>query len=264
MADDNVLLEQSDGVAVITLNRPDLLNAMTRDMFETVRGYVQELGEDPEVRVVILTGSGRGFCSGVDVSGHDFSSNDGRRPLAHKPPDTPGLLRVLPKPTIAAVNGVAVGAGLGLALACDIRIASEEARFSTMFARIGLPALDGVGWLLPRVVGPSKAMELLYSGEMINAVEAERIGLVSSVTASDDLMDRSMAMATLFAQNAPFGVATSKYLVRESLTRGYEDYMNVQYAASLDNRIFAAHDIQEAAQARKEKRSPIFRGVGQV
>ena len=261
MVDSDVLFETKNRVGIITLNRPQVHNAMTRDMFDRLRELCHEVNDAPEVRALIVTGAGRGFCSGVDVSNHDFSSNQERRPMLFAREDTAGVLQGISKPTIAAVNGAAVGAGLGLALACDIRVASTEARFSALFARLGLPALDGVGWLLPRLVGSAKALELLYSGEMVGAEEAERIGLVSYVTPAEGLMDRALELAGKFTGSAPFALALSKHLVREALNRPYDDYRTVQYASSLDNRVFAAHDIQEAARARREKRDADFQGV---
>lgn len=262
MPTENVLFEKKDHVAIITLNRPEVLNAMTSDMFSALRSIGSEVDEDDHVRAIVLTGSGRGFCSGVDVGGdRDFSSSAGRRPTFGAGDDFVSHLRNIKKPTIAAVNGAAVGAGFSLALACDIRLASEQARFSAIFTSIGIPALDGTAWMLPRIVGQAKALELIYSSEIIGADEAERIGLVTYVTPPEKLLDRSLELATKFARNPPLAVQLSKSLVRQGLGIPYEAYQPHQANASLNNRTFAAHDIQEAARARQEKREPRFRGL---
>ena len=191
MPSNEVLVELKDRVATITLNRPDVLNAVHREMFEVIRAAALDLDDDPDVGAIILTGAGRGFCSGVDVSGHDFGSSVDRTPTIYAYEGGPAAIYNIRKPTIAAVGGPAVGVGMGMALACDIRIASEDARFTTGLARVGLPAVDGLGWTLPRLVGEAKALELIYTADMIGAEEAERIGLVSYVTPRGELAERA-------------------------------------------------------------------------
>ena len=261
MPSNEVLVEIKDRVATITLNRPDVLNAVHREMFEEIRGAALDLDDDPDVGAIILTGAGRGFCSGVDVSGHDFGSSVDRTPAVYAYEGGPAAIYNIRKPTIAAVGGPAVGVGMGMALACDIRIASEDARFTTGLARVGLPAVDGLGWTLPRLVGEAKALELIYTADMIGAEEAERIGLVSYVTPRGELAERAFDLARRFAEGPPFASYLSKFLVRKGATLDFEHYLPHEYAASLNNRFFASHDITEAAQARKEKRKPAFRGT---
>ena len=261
MPSNEVLVEIRDRVATITLNRPDVLNAVHREMFEVIRAAALDLDDDPEVGAIILTGAGRGFCSGVDVSGHDFGSSVDRTPTIYAYEGGPAAIYNIRKPTIAAVGGPAVGVGMGMALACDIRIASEDARFTTGLARVGLPAVDGLGWTLPRLVGEAKALELIYTADMIGAEEAERIGLVSYVTPRDELAERAFNLARRFAEGPPFASYLSKFLVRKGANLEFEQYLPHEYAASLNNRFFAGHDITEAAQARKEKRKPAFRGT---
>ena len=261
MPSNEVLVEIRDRVATITLNRPDVLNAVHREMFEEIRGAALDLDDDPDVGAIILTGAGRGFCSGVDVSGHDFGSSVDRTPTVYAYEGGPAAIYNIRKPTIAAVGGPAVGVGMGMALACDIRIASEDARFTTGLARVGLPAVDGLGWTLPRLVGEAKALELIYTADMIGAGEAERIGLVSYVTPRGELAERAFHLARRFAEGPPFASYLSKFLVRKGANLDFEHYLPHEYAASLNNRFFAGHDITEAAQARKEKRKPAFRGT---
>ena len=261
MPSNEVLVEIRDRVATITLNRPDVLNAVHREMFEEIRGAALDLDDDPDVGAIILTGAGRGFCSGVDVSGHDFGSSVDRTPTIYAYEGGPAAIYNIRKPTIAAVGGPAVGVGMGMALACDIRIASEDARFTTGLARVGLPAVDGLGWTLPRLVGEAKALELIYTADMIGAEEAERIGLVSYVTPRGELAERAFDLARRFAEGPPFASYLSKFLVRKGANLDFEHYLPHEYAASLNNRFFAGHDITEAAQARKEKRKPAFRGT---
>ena len=261
MPSNEVLVELKDRVATITLNRPDVLNAVHREMFEVIRAAALDLDDDPEVGAIILTGAGRGFCSGVDVSGHDFGSSVDRTPTIYAYEGGPAAIYNIRKPTIAAVGGPAVGVGMGMALACDIRIASEDARFTTGLARVGLPAVDGLGWTLPRLVGEAKALELIYTADMIGAEEAERIGLVSYVAPRDELAERAFDLARRFAEGPPFASYLSKFLVRKGANLDFEHYLPHEYAVSLNNRFFAGHDITEAAQARKEKRKPTFRGT---
>ena len=261
MPSNEVLVEIRDRVATITLNRPDVLNAVHREMFEEIRAAALDLDDDPEVGAIILTGAGRGFCSGVDVSGHDFGSSVDRTPTVYAYEGGPAAIYNIRKPTIAAVGGPAVGVGMGMALACDIRIASEDARFTTGLARVGLPAVDGLGWTLPRLVGEAKALELIYTADMIGAEEAERIGLVSYVTPRGELAERAFDLSRRFAEGPPFASYLSKFLVRKGANLDFEHYLPHEYAVSLNNRFFAGHDITEAAQARKEKRKPAFRGT---
>ena len=261
MPSNEVLVEIKDRVATITLNRPDVLNAVHREMFEEIRAAALDLDDDPDVGAIILTGAGRGFCSGVDVSGHDFGSSVDRTPTIYAYEGGPAAIYNIRKPTIAAVGGPAVGVGMGMALACDIRIASEDARFTTGLARVGLPAVDGLGWTLPRLVGEAKALELIYTADMIGAEEAERIGLVSYVAPRDELAERAFDLARRFAEGPPFASYLSKFLVRKGANLDFEHYLPHEYAVSLNNRFFAGHDITEAAQARKEKRKPAFRGT---
>lgn len=261
MAQDTILVEKDGHVATITMNRPDVLNALAHEQFEALQDAWRALNDDDDVRAVIVTGAGRGFCSGADLINFDLSSREGRRPVIGASQDWLKPLLEIKQPTIAAVNGVAVGAGLGIALACDIRIASEAARFSAIFKRIGMVATDGVAWLLPRHVGLGKTFELVYSGDIIDAREAERIGMVNEVVPADRLMDRAREMAQSIADGPPLALQLSKKMIYGGLSLSYEEYLVTQQYSSLVNRTYASHDIQEGARASKEKRPPRFRGM---
>ena len=197
-----------DHVGVITLNRPETMNALNRQMYAELEQAFRDAHRDPEVRCIVLTGNGRAFCSGDDVKqimlGEQRDETVTRLRDA-KPKPTPAAAAVLEcdKPVIAAVNGAAVGWGMDLTLFADIRIASEVAKFGELFIKRGLVADLGGLWRLPRVVGPSKAAELLFTGDIISAQEAERIGLVSKVVPAAELQETAMAMARKIAANPP-------------------------------------------------------------
>jgi 2-(1,2-epoxy-1,2-dihydrophenyl)acetyl-CoA isomerase len=259
MEENELLVEQEDGVAVMTLNRPQALNALTMTLLEKLPREWARLDADPSVRVVVITGAGRGFCSGTDLRQTDMS----------KPRQLPSLdfsqqwiarLQALSKPTIAAVNGVAAGGGLGLALGCDIRIASDTARFAAIFANIGMSVIDGVGSTLARAVGYAKALELLYTAEIIDAKEAERIGLASYVYPAEEHMAKTLEFARRVASGPPVALAMSKFVVQNSLNKPYVEHLAFQNLGMLINQTFASHDIAEGGRAFREKRKPQFRG----
>ncbi len=208
-----------DAIATITLDRPERKNAFT---LETIDAWVDRLHDaaaDADVRVVVLTGAGSAFCSGVDLSVLQATE---RTPLARKQMLTHRIHRValaledLDKPTIAAVNGVAVGAGLDMALLCDMRVAGRSARMSEGYIKVGLVPGDGGAWLLPRLVGPAKAMELLMTGDFVTAEEAARLGIVNHVVDDDALMDTTYALAGKIAAAPPVQIAMIRRLVRQS------------------------------------------------
>jgi enoyl-CoA hydratase/carnithine racemase len=263
---DEVLYDIEDRVATITLNRPERLNAATFELGEQLRSAFRAAGTDPEVRAVILTGAGRGFCSGDDIEAAwgDPRMQDTLAELASpRPPMTPEVAAIAdcPKPTIAAVNGIAVGIGMDLAVLCDIRLASEHARFGQLFVKMGLTA-DVTGyWWLPRLIGPSGAARLLFTGDVIDAAEALRIGLVSEVHPAGELLPAARALATRIAANPPLAVAH----IKEGLRRGAATDRNglPDLAAFVGNglaRLFATEDHAEAAAAFVAKRPPVFTG----
>ena len=254
------------GIAVLRLNRPQRLNALTDDTVAELARTLDTLAADAALRVLILTGDGRGFCAGFDLT------------LAAEAPLTKELgeagawtvrqesfaaivtkLRALRAPVIAAVNGPANGAGLGIALACEIRIASPDAAFNAAFVKVGMSSCDiGVSWLLPRCVGLSRAFEVMLTGRMVGAEEAERIGLVSAVVSADQLLPRALELARSIAANSAFGVWMTKRGAWANMEAG-----SLQAALELENRtqILArtTGELARAAQALVERRK---RGEG--
>jgi enoyl-CoA hydratase len=254
-----------DGVRLITLNRPDKLNAMTAELIGQLHDALDDVAIDPTCRVVVLTGQGRGFCAGLDLGGY------GRAPHTEGfGPTQSGFavqkqiaaliphLRSLPQPVIAAVNGPAAGGGFALVLGSDIRIASETAKFNAAFIRIGLSACDiGTSWLLPRLIGAARAQELMLTGRIFTAAEALEFGLVIDVVPDEIVLDAAYAEAELVMKNTPFGVALTKEGMWSAL-----EIPGMQAAIDLENRqqimASATADHQEAMRAFLEKRPPTY------
>lgn len=253
------------GVAVLRLNRPDRLNAMTSDLVQTLHRHLDELAVHPECRVIVLTGSGRGFCAGLDLTGyglapHSESIGSTQRGFATQKHIATLVthLRALPQPVIAAVNGAAAGGGLALVLASDVRLGAESSKFNVAFVRIGFSACDiGTSWLLPRIVGVARAQELMLTGRVFDSAEAHRIGLLVDVVPDEHLLDVAIAKAEEIMRNTPFGV----YLTKEAMWTALE-IPGMQAAIDLENRqqIMSSHtdDAREAMMAFMEKRSPNF------
>ncbi len=260
--------EPRAGVVQLTLNRPDSLNAMTADMVESLHRHLDDIAVDPVARVVIITGAGRGFCSGLDLGGYGTAPH-----TAHLGPTQTGFavqkhiatliphLRSLPQPVIAAVNGAAAGGGFALVLGSDVRLAAESAKFSAAFIKIGLSACDiGTSWLLPRIVGVARSQELMLTGRVFQSDEALRIGLVIERVADAELADLALAKAELIMSNTPFGVALTKEAMWTAL-----EIPGMQAAIDLENRqqimASATADHREAMKAFLEKRPPEFRNA---
>jgi len=246
-----VLYEKIGKVAVITLNRPEKLNALNAKMNKDMKEALKEGKDDPEIRSIVFTGAGRGFCSGSDVS--EFASKVLPEALI-----TPYDFIDIPKPIIAAVNGVAVGFGMNVTINCDIIIASEEASFGEFFIRMGLvPDMNGSLWL-PLMLGPHKAKELIFTGERISAQEALRIGLVNKVVPADQLMDTAMELANELAERPPLAIQMSKKLLHEGFRKIFDEMLQkeVQYQAKM----YTTKDHMEAVMAFLQKRKPVFKG----
>jgi len=257
--------EPRAGVRLLTLNRPDRLNAMTAALVEELHQALDAAAKDRACRAVILTGAGRGFCAGLDLTGYGTPPGGedlgrvqtGMATQKHIAALIPRL-RSLPQPVIAAVNGAASGGGLALALGSDIRIAATSAKFNVAFVRIGLSGCDiGVSWLLPRLIGASRAWELMLTGRIIDAARAGELGLVSTVVDDDALLDTALGIAAEIAANSPWGVAQTKEVMWSQLEIG-----SLQAGIDLENRtqLLASHtpDMQEAIAAFMEKRPPDF------
>jgi enoyl-CoA hydratase len=251
-------------VTLITLNRPERRNAMNRDLLAGLYDALAAAREDRTCRVIILTGAGPGFCAGLDLAeGVTLDTAGMSRPQAGMKVQQyiAGLipmLRSLPQPVIAAVNGAASGGGLALALGSDIRIAAASARFNVAFIKVGLSACDiGTSWLLPRFIGASRAYELMLTGRFADAAEAERIGLVAKVVPDAELLDAALAEADLVLANGPFGVRMTKEVMWSQLEIG-----SLQAGIDLENRTQVlssfAGDMEEAMAAFIEKRPPRF------
>ena len=253
------------GITQITLNRADRLNAMNAELIGELYEALDRTASDRSCRVVVLTGAGRGFCSGLDLAG--FGTPPGAEELV-RPEATFALqthiaslvprLRSLHQPVIAAVNGPAAGGGLALALASDVRIASTSARFNVAFVRLGISGCDiGVSWLLPRLIGASRAWELMLTGRIIDAGEADRIGLVLRVVPDEELLDTALETAGLIAANSPWGIRMTKEVMWSQLEIG-----SLQAGIDLENRTQVLSsmtaDMQEAVSAFLEKRPPHF------
>ena len=215
---DTVMERPAAGITLLRLRRPEVLNALTDDMVAGLCRQLDALSADPDLRVLVITGEGRGFCAGFDLSlasdapgSDDIGETSAWMMRQEAFASLVTRLRALRQPVIAAVNGPANGAGLGLALAAEIRIASTSAVFNAAFVKVGMSSCDiGVSWLLPRCVGLSRAFEIMLTGRMVGAVEAERIGLVSEVVDDDRLLPRAMDIASAIAANSAFGVWMTK------------------------------------------------------
>lgn len=257
MSYEDLILEKKDGVATVTLNAPDKMNALTSGMRESLMSLSGELAGDDDVRCVIVTGAGRGFCAGADLAtpkGGDTPPSRRQRLESVGPSHGSETFFKMDKPVIAAVNGACVGAGFSLALSMDIRIASENARFGAVFVRRGFVPDCGASHWLPQAVGMSKAFELMYTGDIIDAVEAERIGLVSRVVPADDLMDAANDLAARIAAQPPISVELSKRM----LYRGVLDSVSRQIELETRGQQVCggSEDNREAIAAFLEKRPP--------
>lgn len=256
-------LEIDAPIGVITLDRPEKLNALSRPLHDEMIAAANQLQADDDVRVVIVTGAGRGFCSGADLTARPgqvarVTQNErideygwvGRQALA---------FGELDKPTIAAVNGVAAGAGMSLALACDIRVGSEKARFKVVFLERSLSPDAGMTWFLPRVVGYPKAAELVLTSRFVESDEALEIGLINERVAHEELMTRARALAGEIAFWPPLAARAAKRVMQRNLSVTLDEALrNETTAIGYGNR--APHDVAEAQASFIEKRPPVFTG----
>ncbi len=262
---DEILYEVSDPFATIRLNRPDKLNALTHPMLRALRAAVDDAAADPRVVGVVITGAGRGFCAGLDagVLAETSAQGSGARPR-DAAGELPGLVSYLlrvPKPVIAAVNGPAAGGGFVLACLCDVRFASTHASFTTVFSKRGLVAEHGTSWILPRLLGAGRALELLWTSRRVNAEEALRIGLVEFVTQPGELLARAQEFVRELAANvSPGSLRETKRLVYDHLGLGYEAALRDADVAQW--RAIDHPDALEGARSYLEKRPPHFARVG--
>jgi enoyl-CoA hydratase/carnithine racemase len=255
----DLLVERHDGVVTLTLNRPDKLNAITGAMWGGMRNVFDEVAANRDDRVLVITGAGAGFCAGADLLAQDMPRGTGGR-LEHMRGvgRSAAALRDLGKPSIAKVNGVAAGAGLNLALGCDLVIASDAARFSEIFVQRGLSIDYGGSWLLPRLIGMHKAKELALLAEMIDPTEAERVGIVNRVVPADELDAAVDGVVARLLRMAPIALAQTKHLLDQAFSLAFAEAVEAEAVAQVVN--LSSDDAMEAVRAFMEKRDPHFTG----
>ncbi len=252
--DADVLVERRGGVAVLTLNRPEKMNALLITMVEQLRASLEEAEADEGIRAAVLTGAGRGYCAGADL---EVADPDVRKVLReHYSPliDTIGAIEL---PVITAINGTAAGVGISLALAGDVAIGAAGAQFVLAFTRVGLIPDGGMTWILPRLVGRARAFELMALGDRFDAERALELGLLSRVVAPEQVLDEALALAERFAAG-PRAIGLVKQAVRASLEQGLAPQLDLE--AELQREAVASADFTEALAAFREKRDPTFRG----
>jgi enoyl-CoA hydratase/carnithine racemase len=253
----------SDGVAVLTLDRPETLNSLTFDVYGQLERLFHELDDDESVKVVVLTGHGRGFCSGgsvEDIIGPLLESElDGTLAFTRMTGAVVRNMLRLQKPIVAAINGVAAGAGAVLALACDLRVMADTAKFAFLFTKVGLAGADmGAAWLLPKVVGTGRAMELLLLGDKVPADDCLRMGLANRVVGADDVLGEAMALARRLAAGPGLALAMTKKLVWQEWPLDLD--AAIEQEAQAQALLLRAHDHREFYAAWMEKREPRFLG----
>ena len=253
-----------DGVAVLTMNRPDRLNALSNPMLDAMLEALPRLADDPNVGVVVLTGAGRGFCAGGDVKamaeGREMAGDtlEERAQGLRSKMEASRWLHEMPKPTIAMVRGAAAGAGLSLALACDIRVAGESAKFGTAFARVGYSGDFGGSYYLTQLVGTAKARELYYTAELLDAAQALALGLVNRVVPDDRLEEETMTLAGKIARGPRIALRYMKRNLNAAESGTLRDLLDLE--AWHHTRTGQTEDHREATKAFVDKREPIFRG----
>lgn len=265
---EELLVEQDGHIVTITLNRPERLNAISRPMLNELSAKMDEADKDPEVRCIILTGAGRGFCAGLDLidTSDRLDKNEGLGGKGSNRPRQLFDLRNAPinvmwhtdTPIICAINGAAAGYGMDMTLLCDMRIMGESAKLAAVTAKRNVVPESGGTWLLPRLVGWAKAAELYYRGRTIDAQESLEIGIVNAVVPNDELMDTARAWAQDVADNAPVAVQTTKRMMRMGMEESYDtavDHLMVHL-----NGLVQSEDFEEGLKAFMEKRKPKFTG----
>ncbi len=252
---------RADGVQTITLDRPERLNAVNPRLADEFPLALESAAREDSVRAVVITGAGRGFCAGLDLS-EPVSLTDGPRADRIDPLYWVGkwvlALARCEKPVIAAVNGAAAGAGFGLALACDLRVVAQGARMTAGYVRRGLSPDAGVSWFLPRLLGHGRAAEILFTGRDIEADEAERIGLATRVVPDGEVLAAAQTLAAQLAAGPPIALALTKRLLFESASAPLEAHLRSELGHI--KTCFASNDVREAMAAFMEKRAPVFRG----
>ena len=259
---DAVLRTRQGAVVTLTLNRPEVLNALNRQTTQALTAALEAAGQDPEVGAIILTGAGRAFCAGADLRDVAARAQAGQTDLGEdlRANYAPMIraIRACPRPVIAALNGTAAGAGLSLALACDLRIAAAGAQLIVVFVRVGLVPDAGSLFFLTRMLGLSKATELAMTGDPLTAEEGEKLGLISAVVPAEQLMPTAVARANGLAAGPRRTYALIKRGIERALARDLEQVMELE--SQLQALAAATPDAQEGIRAFAEKRKPLFRG----
>lgn len=261
-----ILRERQGHVLVATLNRPDIHNAMSHtEMIDAMVSLCEEANADKDVRAMVLTGAGKSFCAGGNIKDMlNQADMFGGKPETIAEGYRQGIQRIplalwnVEVPVIAAVNGAAVGAGCDMAMMCDVRIASEKARFAESFVKLGIIPGDGGAWFLPRVIGPARAAQMSLTGDMISASQALEWGMVSEVVAPETLLERSIELAQSIASNPPQAVRKTKHLLRQSATLSLPDMLD--QSAEIQSHLHHTEDHREALKAFMEKRKGDYSG----
>jgi enoyl-CoA hydratase/carnithine racemase len=258
----SIIYKKERHMVTIILNRPRSLNALNGEMIDELWHAVRQVGDDPEVKVLLLTGAGRAFCFGADISEFRQAQEQAGQGLVwnmlSKSQDIIRLLTGMPKPTIAALNGFATGLGLDLAIACDLRIAAERAKLGEAFVSMGLVPDGGGTFLLPRLVGLAKAAEMIFTGKAIDATEAERIGLINRVVPTQDLIKSAHELADKLAKGPSLAIGLAKEAIWRNLSQDLDSALN--YEAKSQRNCLESEDHREAIKAFLEKREPHFGG----
>jgi 2-(1,2-epoxy-1,2-dihydrophenyl)acetyl-CoA isomerase len=258
-----LLVEQTDGVALLTLNRPSVLNAFNEDLLSALTRALRDAESDRDVGAVVITGAGRAFCAGQDLQARRAIFDRGDVPhlgagLRERYKPMIMRIRTMEKPVIAAINGVAAGAGCGLALACDLRTASADASLIQSFARVGLASDSGSSYFLPRIVGLGRALEIAFTGDPVSASDAERIGLVNHVYPPDELLTRTRDLAARFAHGASRAIGLIKRDFNRALSVDLETAL--EYESYQQETAGQTADFREGVMAFLEKRPPVYKG----
>lgn len=264
MSTTDLIVEVKDRVGILTLNRPEKRNALSPDMEDGLVKNLKAFARDPEIGAIVLTGAGKGFCAGGDVNAMKARNENAETTLEQQIDslrdrhEVPWLLHSIPKVTIAALNGAAAGAGLGMAMACDLRVMSDQARLTTAFSNIGYSGDFGVTWQLTTLLGPAKAKELMFMADVINAEQALHLGLINKLAPHERLMDETMAVAGRIAAGPQLSYRYIKSNVNAAVTGDFRSLMDRE--AETQRRLGLSEDHREGVAAFLEKRAPRYKG----